>query len=196
MVGGEYVFAQSLAQRFQPPAGAANLSGQRRTAEIDAVLGKDLRLPIKRRVIAIFTDQHLCEQGWCGQPACDQSFGRRRLRDLAAAAASVFRAGDAYHTKLRRHPVQHLADAFADGMERTTTTAADITGVGEHNVLTRQMIGQGFGFRTSVVGLGDDYRTALPDAGNVAVEVFKRERQLIGIQAFGATPRTAPAAAS
>jgi hypothetical protein len=28
----------------------------------------------------------------------------------------------------------------------------------------------------------------LPDAGNVAVEVFKRERQLIGIQAFGATP--------
>jgi hypothetical protein len=59
MVGGEYVFAQSLVQRFQPPAGAANPSVQRRTAEIDAVPGKDLRLPIKRRVIAIFTDQHL-----------------------------------------------------------------------------------------------------------------------------------------
>ena len=50
------------------------------------------------------------------------------------------------------------------------------------------MIGQRFALRASVVGLGDDYRAALPDAGNVAVEVFKRERQLIGIQAFGATP--------
>jgi hypothetical protein len=49
------------------------------------------------------------------------------LRDLIAAAASIFRTGDAYHTKLRRHPVQHLADAFADGMERTTTTAAEIS---------------------------------------------------------------------
>jgi hypothetical protein len=77
-------------------------------------------------------------------------------------------------------------------MERTTTTATDITGDCEHNVLARQMIGQRFVFRTSVVGLGDDYRTALPDAGNVAVEVFKRERQLIGIGAFGAPPELRP----
>jgi hypothetical protein len=63
------------------------------------------------------------------------------LHDLVADTASVFRAGDAYHTKLRRHPVQHLADAFAEGMERTTTTAADITGDCEQNVLARQMIG-------------------------------------------------------
>src|ERR1700737_2401141 len=97
-----------------------------------------------------------------------------------------------YHTKLRRHPVQHLADAFADRMERTTATAAGITSDGEHNVLARQMIGQRFAFRASVVVLGDDDRTALPDAGNVAVEVFKRERQLIGIKAFGAAPELRP----
>jgi hypothetical protein len=54
------------------------------------------------------------------------------------------------------------------------------------------MIGQRFAFRTSIVGLGDDDRTALPDAGNVAVEIFKRERELIGIQAFGATPELRP----
>jgi hypothetical protein len=53
------------------------------------------------------------------------------------------------------------------------------------------MIGQRFAFRASVV-LGDDDRTALPDAGNVAVEVFKRERQLIGIKAFGAAPELRP----
>ena len=77
-------------------------------------------------------------------------------------------------------------------MQRTTTTAADIAGDVEPNVLARQMFGQRFAFGTSVVGLGDDYRTALLNAGNVAVEVFKRERQLIGIKAFGATPELRP----
>jgi hypothetical protein len=66
-------------------------------------------------------------------------------------------------------------------MQGTTTSAADIAGDVE----------QRFAFRTSVVGLGDDYRTALLNAGNVAVEVFKRERQLIGIKAFGAAPAAA-----
>jgi hypothetical protein len=51
---------------------------------------------------------------------------------------------------------------------------------------------QRFAFRTSIVGLGDDYRTTLLDAGNVAVEIFKRERQWIGIRAFGATPELRP----
>ena len=35
-------------------------------------------------------------------------------------------------------------------------------------------------------------RKALPDAGNVTVEIFKSERQLVGIQAFGATPELRP----
>jgi hypothetical protein len=94
MVRGEHVFAQSFVQRFQPPARAANPSDQRRASEIDAVPRKVLRLPIKRRVIAIFTDQHLCEQGWCSQSAGDQPFRRRRLQDLVAVAESVFRAGE------------------------------------------------------------------------------------------------------
>jgi hypothetical protein len=66
-------------------------------------------------------------------------------------------------------------------MERTTTTAADITADVEHNVLAREMIERRFAFRRSAVGLGDDYRTALSDAGNVAVEVFKREYQMNGL---------------
>ena len=34
------------------------------------------------------------------------------------------------------------------------------------------MIGQQFAFRTSIVGLGDDDRTALLDAGNVAILTY------------------------
>ncbi len=192
MVGGEHVFAQSFMQRFQPPTRAANPSDQRRASEIDAVPRKDLRLPIKRRVIAIFADQHLCEQGWCSQSAGDQPFRRRRLQDLVAVAASVFRAGDAYDAQLRRHPVQHLADAFADGMERTAATAADITGNVERNVIARQVFGQRLAPRARFERVCCDGRTALPYAGNVAVEVFKRERQLIGIKSFGAPPELRP----
>jgi len=43
-------------------------------------------------------------------------------------------------------------------MQRTTTTAADIAGDVEQNVLARQMFGQRFAFRTSAGGLGDDYK--------------------------------------
>jgi hypothetical protein len=95
MIGGEYVFAQSLVQRVQPPAGAANPSGQRGTAEIDAVPGKDLRLPITRRVIAIFTDQHLCERGWCGQPPAISRSG-------AAVCATLLQLRQAYFGRVMR----------------------------------------------------------------------------------------------
>ena len=47
---------ETIVQRLEPPAGAADPSSERRAREIDA---KDLRLPIERRVIAVFADQHL-----------------------------------------------------------------------------------------------------------------------------------------
>jgi hypothetical protein len=81
-------------------------------------------------------------------------------------------------------------------MERTTTTAAVITGDVEHYVLARQMIGQRLAPRPRFERVCCCGRTTRPDAGNVAVEVFNRERQLVGINALGATPRTAAAAAS
>ena len=192
MVGGKDVLAQSFVQRFEPPARTGNPSDQSRAWQIDAVPGKDLRLPIKWRVIAIFADQHLCEQRWRGQSAGDQPFRSCGLHNLIAAAASVFRASDAYDAQLRRYPVQHFADAFADGMERTTTTAADISGDVEPNVLARQMTGQWFAPRPRFERIRCDGRTALSDAGDVGLEVFKGERQLIGIQAFGATPELRP----
>jgi hypothetical protein len=101
-----------------------------------------------------------------------------RLHDLVANAAGIFRSGDAHDAQLRRHPVQHLADAFADGMERTTTTAAEISGDIEPNVLARQMIGQRLAPRPRFERLCCNDRTAFLDAGDVAVEIFKRERQL------------------
>jgi hypothetical protein len=50
MVGSEHVFAQPFVQRFEPPACAADPAGKCRTAEVDALTGKDVRLPIDRSV--------------------------------------------------------------------------------------------------------------------------------------------------
>jgi hypothetical protein len=94
MVRGEHVFAPSFVQRFQPPARAANPSDQRRASEIGAMPGEDLCLPIKRRVITLFTNQHPCGQCRRSQSASDQPFRRLRLHDLVAGAESVFRTDD------------------------------------------------------------------------------------------------------
>ena len=139
-------------------------------------------------MIAVLADQHLRQERWCRQAASDQPLGCGRLHHFVAGPARVFRTGDAHDARLRRYPVQHLADAFADGVKRTTTTVADISADIEHYVLARQMIGERLAPRPNLGLVCCDDRTALLDAGNVAVEVFKRKRQLIVIEAFGATP--------
>ena len=77
-------------QRLQPPAGAADPAGQRRTRKIDAMAGEDLRLPIERRVIAIFADQHLGEQRRRRQAAGDWPFRGRRLRHRARKSRQAY----------------------------------------------------------------------------------------------------------
>lgn len=62
---------------------------------------EDLRLAIKRRVIAIFGDQHLRQQRRRRRAGSDWPFRRRRLDDRRAGAASVFRARDPHDAKLR-----------------------------------------------------------------------------------------------
>ncbi len=125
MVGGEHVLAQPFVQGLEPPACAANPARERRAAEIDAVTVEDLRLPIERKMIAVFADQHVREQRRRRKTASDQSLWRAGLHHLVAGAAGVFRTGRTQDAKLRRDPIQHLADALADQMESTATAAAD-----------------------------------------------------------------------
>ena len=66
--------------------------------------GKDLGLPVKRRVVAILADQHLGDEPRRGQALGDRTVGSRRLMDRAAGAAAVLGAADAQDAKLRRNP--------------------------------------------------------------------------------------------
>ncbi|KJC54178.1 hypothetical protein UP10_40655 [Bradyrhizobium sp. LTSPM299] len=67
----------------------ASPSGQRRSWKIDAVAGEDLRLPIKRRVIAILANQHLGQQRRRRQAAGDHPLLNWRLYHSLTAPAGI-----------------------------------------------------------------------------------------------------------
>jgi hypothetical protein len=189
MVGGKHVFCQPIMQRLEPPAGAADPSDERRTREIDAVAGKDLRLPIKRRVIAVFADQHLRQQRWRRQATGDHPLGSWRLYHSLTAPAGIFGTRCTDHAQLRRNPVQHLAHAFPNHMQRTAAAGADHVVDIEPHIVTWQMIGQRLAMRAPFGWLVLDPRTALMGAGEIAVEVFKPEGELVGIEMLGTTAK-------
>ncbi len=171
-------------------------AGQRRARKIDAVPGKDLRLTIERRVIAVFGDQHLRKQRRRRHAAGDWTFRSRRLGDRPAGATSVFWTGDAQDAKLRGSPVQHLAHALADRMERTAAARARLAVDIEPDILARQMIGQRFApgprLGRRFLRACFDRRTAFANARDIAVEVLESERHLVGVEAFGAASELRP----
>ena len=105
MIRRKDIRAELFVQSVEPPACTANPSGQRRAIELNTVTREDLRLPVQRRVVAIFADQDLGEQRWRRQPTCDRALRRRRLTHRSAGAAAVFGAADANDAELRRHPI-------------------------------------------------------------------------------------------
>jgi hypothetical protein len=72
-------------------------------------------------------------------------------------------------------------------MQRATTTRASHAVDVEPHILPRQMVGQWLAMGTPFGLLLLDPRTVLFFAGEVTVEIFKSERQLIGIESLGAT---------
>ena len=179
-------------QRLEPPAGAANPSSQRRTGKIDPMAGEDLRLPIERRVITIFADQDLGKQRPRRQAAGDRPLESRRLHYRCADPAGVFGTGGADYAQLRRNPIQHLAHALANDAQRAAAAAAGHAFNIEADILALQMIGQWFATRGPFDRLLFATRTLLFLTGDIAVDLFERERQLIGIEALGTTAKLRP----
>ena len=136
--------------------------------------GKDLRLPIKRRVIAVFADQHLGEQCRRRQAAGDHPLRSWRLHHSLAAPAGIFGTCGADHAQLRRNPVEHLANAFPDDMQRAAAAGADHVVDIEPYIVAWQMVGQRLAMGGPFGLLVLDPRAALMGTGKIAVEVFKQ----------------------
>ena len=187
VVRGKHVPAQPFVQGFEPPARTADPAGERRTTEIDAVSCEDLRLPIERGVIAIFADQDLRQKRRRCQPAGDRAFRCGSLGNGAATPARVFGSRRADHAKLRWYPVQHLADALADHMQRPTAAAAHVTFDVEANVVSWQMVGEWLASRRCVARLPNGWRLALLSAANIRVDIFQAKSELIRAQTLGSS---------
>ena len=152
---------------------------------------KDLRLPIERRVIAVFADQHLGKQRWRCQSACDRTFRRRRLMDRSAAAAAVLGAPNADHTELRGHPVQHLADILSDRVQRAATTCADLRADIDLELFTWQMGGKRLAPWLAVFRFGSRLVRCF-SAGFVGLDVLQSKRELVGIDTLGSAAELRP----
>ncbi|KAF2988696.1 hypothetical protein MJC1_04225 [Methylocystis sp. MJC1] len=113
------VFQKPLVHGPQMPGGATNPVGERRTVEGDPLPGVDLCLAIKRKMIGVFGNEHMCDCHLRRQAAFDQPRRGRRLHDRAlAGATSVFGSTRHQHAELRWHDVEPLRDIFADLVER------------------------------------------------------------------------------
>jgi len=62
LVGSKHIPAQIAHAALRVTAGATDPATERRAFDFDAMMGKDLRLPIDRRVIAYIADEDMCEQ--------------------------------------------------------------------------------------------------------------------------------------
>jgi hypothetical protein len=124
LLGCEDVFGQPGLQWLQPPHGSANPIGERRAVELNALPREDLALPIKRKVIAVFGDQHMGQESGRSEPFADRALRGGRLMNAAAGAAAITRSADADDPKPRRHMVKHLTDGLADQMQLTAAARA------------------------------------------------------------------------
>ena len=77
-------------------------------------------------------------------------------------------------------------------MQRAAAAGADRAFDVEPDLFARQMVRQRFATRTPFARPAFRGADASPPAGEVAVDVFERERQLIGIKALGQTAKLRP----
>ncbi len=96
--------------------------------QIDLVPGIDLRLAIKRQVIAVFANQHMREQTGARASARDRARGQLGLGESLAAGAGHAGPHDPFHDEVAGDIFQLLGDIFAELLERTTAIATGLAG--------------------------------------------------------------------
>src|ERR1700728_744464 len=162
-------------QRLQPPASATDPVGERRAVDLDAMPGEDLALPVKRKVIAVFGDQDMSEQGRTGQPLADRPLRGRGLMDGPARPAAIARPADTDDPKSRRHMIEHLADSLADHMQFAAAAGARLMLEIERDVLAGQMRRQAWSIGPRSRRLDRRHWKGGFDPRDIGVEVFEAE---------------------
>jgi len=113
---------------------------------------------------------------------------------LATSAAPVLRPAYANDAQAGRNVVQHFAVRLADLMDRAAAAGADCRFDIERHVLALKMVRHSepfFGSGLSQHVFGGDFGQRRLGSGDIGVEVFKSEIELILVEPFRAAPELA-----
>ena len=127
--------------------GAPDPIGERRAIERDALASVDLRLPVERKVVGVFGDEHLRDEVVRRQAALDEPRRRGRLYDRLASPAGVSRPPHHQHAERRRHDVEALGDVLADPMQPARAARAGRAPDVDQRLDARQVSRQGAAVR-------------------------------------------------
>jgi hypothetical protein len=131
--------ADQFVERPQESSATADLVGQGRDAEIDALARVALGLPIERLVLPVLLEQDHGEQARPGKAAWQHAERRRRLADLLAVPAGKLLAHRLHHLPLPRYHLERLGHVLAElGQPARAATAAGGR-AGHDHALARQM---------------------------------------------------------
>src|SRR5438874_7287415 len=134
--------ADQLVERAQKDGAAADLIGQRRHAEIDALAPVPFGLPIERLMLPILLEQDHGEQARSGKAAWQHMERRRRLADLLAIPAGELLAYDLHDLPLPRNHLELLGHVLTE-LRKPARAAAVAGGWTWHDhALARQMRGE------------------------------------------------------
>jgi len=111
--GGQDVALNQPMKRLQGRRTGADLVGQRRQAQIDALSPIAFALPVQGLMLAELLEQDHGQQVGAGKAARRHMEGRRRLRDRLAVPARELLAHDLDHLPLPGNDLQRLGDILA-----------------------------------------------------------------------------------
>ena len=181
--------------RPQQEGGTADPVGKCRAVEIDPLAGIDLGLPVERKMVGIFGDQHLGDGRLGRQATLDQARRCWRLHhDVLAGPAGIFGPAHHQHAELRRHDVEPLAHILADPVQVIPAARAGLVVEIDGHLDARQMGGKrapvpaarggaGAAFagrRLFILGLA---------AGFNLLGLLEPEQQLVFREGFGASAK-------
>ena len=183
---------QGIEDGTQFEGGPANPIGKRGAVEVNALAAHDLRLPIERKMVGVFADQHMGDRSFRRQACLDQPSRGRGLDDaVGAGAARIFGATGDDDAELRRDHIQPLRHIFTDAMQASPAGADQACRL-DHLFDTRKMawkrtpIGcarSGETFACRSVGL-----VLSLDGCDGRFQILQGQIELIGIGLLGFTP--------
>ncbi len=142
-LAGEDVRADAVIEGPKEHRAAADLVGQRRDAEINALTGIALRLAVQWLMLPVLLKQHHREQARADKASRQHVEGGRGLRDPLAGATGELLPNVLQHLPVPRHHLECLCHVLAELGESGRTTARAGGRAGNDDPLARQVLGQG-----------------------------------------------------